>query len=121
MANNIYLRITSDKGAYFRGNCKESQHEDWIEVISWSTSFQQKESGSSQADKGKPVSSCSPLSFEKYYDKSSDEFIKACWTGMKLKECLFEVYRPIGDANQAKIAALGKWYLNIKLEESLCF
>jgi type VI secretion system secreted protein Hcp len=119
MASNIYLKITTKEGKTYDGNCKAKGHEKKIEILSWGTSVQQEQIGSKQKEKdGKPRSSPSPMTFDKFYDLASDDLMKACWTGQELKTCEFEVFRSVYKKEIKNVAPKDSWFLKIILKNA---
>lgn len=124
MATNIYLKIGPTKkslGEIFTGNSQDVKHMGQIEIASWSHSFEQPISAATKSSELGPQARCNhnPIGFEKYYDNSTDDLMKACWTGQCL-DALFTMYRPLGkEGGGGELTEKTNRYLAIALET--CF
>lgn len=113
MTTSCYMTIKDKKGQIYKGNSQAKDHEDTIEMFDWSFSVNQTQAANMQSDqkKGKPTSSPSHFKFSKFYDRSSDDLLSACWQGLKLIECKIEVYRSTYEMTETNVALKDKWYL----------
>ncbi len=106
MASNMYIKFDDVKG-----ECTDEKHKDWIEVLSWSHSFSQPAT-SVRGSSGSTIEKCnhSDLSISKYLDSSTDDILKACWSGKQFEKCTMECFRADGDNVPIK-------YLSVDLED----
>ncbi len=108
MATNIYLKL--DK---IKGECTAEGHKDEIEILSWSHGFSQPTS-SVRASSGATVEKAnhSDLSVTKYLDSSTDDFLKACWTGKQIDTGKIVCLRSDGSEDNKHVE-----YLVIEMED----
>ena len=97
MAGNFFLKLTGD--ADIVGESTDSNHVNEIQVLSWSHSFNQPTKPTRSSAGGGTVEQAnhSDFSITKYFDASSDDLLKACWSGKQLKTGIFKAYRADGD------------------------
>lgn len=117
---NAYLKMTPEGKSAIQGSCRTPGHSGKIEVLKWDDlSFQQKMQSGLQAPASVRKAQSTPtkpddFTFQKYYDRSSDDLIKACWEHTKLS-CEFELYRASG---QLELAAAGQFFVLLKFENA---
>ena len=106
MASNMFLKLDGIKG-----ESSDSNHKDWIEILSWSHSFSQPTSPVRDSS-GATVERCnhSPLSVSKYIDVATVDILGKCWAGKVLKKATIECFRADGDNKPIK-------YLDIDMEK----
>jgi type VI secretion system secreted protein Hcp len=109
MATNFYLQLQSPNIA---GESTDSQHTQWIEVLSWSHSFNQPAKPTRSGTGGGTVEKAnhSDFSITKYVDSATDDLLKACWSGNQIGTGTFEAYRADGN-NQPVL------YLEVVMED----
>lgn len=111
MATNMYLNFgdpVKDKG-----ECTDTNHGKWIEIMSWNHSFNQPTSPIRSSAGGGTVERAnhSDLSFSKYIDAATDDILKMLWTGQHIPTATIECYRSDGATGDAVK------YLIINLEQ----
>lgn len=108
MATNIYIKLDA-----IIGECTAEGHKDEIEILSWSHGFSQPTS-SVRASSGSTVEKAnhSDLSLTKYLDSSTDDLLKACWTGKQVKTGKIVCLRSDGSSDNKYVE-----YLTIEMEE----
>lgn len=106
MATNMFIKFDSVKG-----ECEDDKHKDWIELLSWSHGFSQPASPV-RSSTGSTIERAnhSDLSITKYIDSSTDDLLKACWTGKQFEKADIECFRADGDNAPIK-------YLEVNLED----
>ncbi|MCP4701664.1 MAG: type VI secretion system tube protein Hcp [Gammaproteobacteria bacterium] len=116
MASNVYLILTDEKGKTLDGNSKAKGFVKAIEVVSWSHGFSQPTSAATKSSDQQAVSRANhaDLSFTKFFDNSSDNILKACWTGQQIKTAVFQMFRASGSTDTGKSATE---YLKIEMED----
>lgn len=107
MAGNMFIKIGD-----IAGESTDSTHTDEIQVLSWSHSFNQPTSPTRSSAGGGTVEQAnhSDFCFTKYTDSSTDDLLKACWTGKHIDTAMFSAYRSNGDNTAVK-------YLEINFEK----
>jgi len=93
MATNFFLQL-----AGITGESTDSAHTGQIQVLSWSHSFNQPTSPTRSSAGGGTVEQANhaDFSFTKYIDSSTDDILKACWTGLQIATGVFTAYRSDG-------------------------
>ncbi|OQW96023.1 MAG: hypothetical protein BWK79_00325 [Beggiatoa sp. IS2] len=116
MSTNVYLEITSEEGKKLEGNSTAKGHEKKMEVASWSHGFHQPTTAATKSVDQQATSRAnhSDLSFTKFLDNSSDDILKACWTGAQMKTAIFQMFRSSGSAD---VGSASTKYLEITLED----
>jgi len=116
MATNVYMKITDENGATLDGNSSAKGHEKWIEVLAWSHGFSQPTTAATKTSDQQATSRANHMdfSFTKFYDNSSDDITKACWTGQQLKEIVVSCFRASGAAD---VGGGSTNYLTITMED----
>jgi type VI secretion system secreted protein Hcp len=106
MATNMFIKFDSVKG-----ECEDANHKDWIELLSWNHGFSQPASPV-RSSTGSTIERAnhSNLSITKYIDSSTDDLLKACWTGKQFEKADIECFRADGDNAPIK-------YLEINMED----
>ena len=99
MATNMYLNFENPALA---GESTDSGHADWIEILSWSHSFNQPTSPVRSSAGGGTVERAnhSDLTFTKYIDSSTDDLLKQCWTGKHVGKATIQCYRSDGPTGE---------------------
>jgi type VI secretion system secreted protein Hcp len=108
MATNIYLQLKDIKG-----ESTDTNHKEWLEVLSFSHSFTQPTSPSRSTAGGGTVERATHADFtiSKYLDASTDDLIKACWAGKTIATAQLQAYRSDGEGNKAAL------YLQVDFEQ----
>src|SRR5580658_1965466 len=93
MATNFFLQL-----AGITGESADSAHTGQIQVLSWSHSFNQPTSPTRSSAGGGTVEQANHADFSitKYIDASTDDILKACWTGLQIATATFTAYRSDG-------------------------
>jgi type VI secretion system secreted protein Hcp len=96
MAANFFLQL-----AGVTGESSDSAHAGQIQVLSWSHSFNQPTSPTRSSAGSGTVEQANhaDFSFTKYIDASTDDLLKACWTGLQIATGVFTGYRSDGSGN----------------------
>jgi len=96
MAANFFLQL-----AGVTGEASDSAHTGQIQVLSWSHSFNQPTSPTRASAGSGTVEQAnhSDFSITKYIDSSTDDLLKACWTGLQIATGVFTAYRSDGSGN----------------------
>jgi type VI secretion system secreted protein Hcp len=107
MAQNIFLQLDGIKG-----ESTDTNHKDWMELLSWSHSFTQPTSPVRSSSGGGTVEKAthSDFSLSKYMCCASDDIIKQCWTGKTIPKGQLQVYRSDGETGNAAL------YLQVDFE-----
>ncbi|MBY0432212.1 MAG: type VI secretion system tube protein Hcp [Rhodospirillales bacterium] len=107
MAINSFLKLGDIKG-----ESTDSTHADQIQVLSWTHSFNQPTSPTRSSAGGGTVEQANhaDFSFVKYMDASTDDILKACWSGKHITQAVFTAYRADGDNKAVK-------YLEITMDQ----
>jgi type VI secretion system secreted protein Hcp len=116
MATNVYMKITDENGKTLDGNSTAKGHEKQIEVVSWSHGFSQPTTAATKSADQQAVSRANhmDLNFTKFFDNSSDDITKACWTGAQMKEIILTCHRASGAAD---VGSAATDYLIITMED----
>jgi type VI secretion system secreted protein Hcp len=111
MATNFYLQL-QNSGTAITGESTDSNHNNWIEVLSWSHSFNQPAKPTRSGTGGGTVEKAnhSDFSITKYIDSATDDLLKACWSGQQFSTGTFEAYR--SDGNNQPVQ-----YLQVVMED----
>jgi type VI secretion system secreted protein Hcp len=91
MATNIFLQLDGIKGG-----STDEKHKDWIEIFSWSHSFDQPSMPISRSGgQAATTAMCnhSPISITKILDESTYAILKTVWTGDVLPNAKIECFR----------------------------
>ena len=112
MATNIYLKITEPN---IEGESKDSEHDKWIEVLSFSHGVSQPTSATASTGGGRTTERCNhqDLTVTKYMDASTPILNKTCCQGSHIKEIELKCYRASADGNKPVE------YMTYKLENSI--
>lgn len=107
MAQNLYLQLDGIKG-----ESTDSNHKDWMEILSFSHSFAQPTSPTRSTAGGGTVERAthSDFSVAKYLDSASDDIIKQCWAGKTIAKGQLQAYRSDGETTKAAL------YLQVEFE-----
>jgi len=94
MAINMFLQLDGIKG-----ESTDEKHKEWIEILSWNTSWEQP-IAQAKAATGPSVEKCKhePIVVAKIMDKASPLILKHIWGGKIIKEGKIECYRADNDA-----------------------
>ncbi len=111
MATNMYIKFVTEGGDEVVGEATDVNHEEWIEVLSWSHGFSQPASPI-RSSSGSTVERAnhSDFSFTKYLDSATDDLLKACWSGDQFKTVDLECFRSDGNNEPIK-------YLEVNMED----
>ena len=95
MASDSYLQIDSVKG-----ECLDSAHKDWIEILSYAHTISQPASATANSAGGGTSGRCKHEDFviTKYVDLASPKLYELCCSGKHLKKVTIELMRASGDA-----------------------
>lgn len=105
MAVDMFLKIENIKG-----ESKDSNHSEWIEIQSYSWGLSQTGSFSTGAGGGAGKVSMQDFSFTKRLDKSTPKLMEYCATGNHIKDAVLHVARTKNDQQT---------YLEYKLSDVL--
>ena len=107
MAFDAFLRVDDAPG-----ESTDSNHKDWIEILSYHHGVQQPVSYSASTAGGASAERANFTSFTitKQVDKASPKLFEACFTGRHIKEVIIEVCRAGGDKQK---------FMEIKMEQVL--
>lgn len=96
MATDMFLQLEGVKG-----ESEDSEHADWIEILSWSHSFSQPTSAV-RSSSGATVEKAdhSDLSITKYIDNATDEILTYCWNGNMIPTAKVECFRADAESNK---------------------
>ena len=96
MATNFFLKLDG-----ITGESTDSAHAGQIQVLSWSHSFNQPTSPTRSSAGSGTVEQANHADFSitKYIDSSTDDILKACWTGKQIATGVFTGYRADGTGN----------------------
>jgi len=95
------------------GGATDEQHKDWIEIFSWSHSFDQPTMPISRSGgTGQATAMCnhSPISITKILDESTYAILSRTWSGKVLPKAKIECFRAAGEEKPVK-------YLEISMED----
>ena len=106
MATDSYLKIDG-----VPGESTDSQHQDWIELLSFSHHFAQPVSATESSAGGGTVGrvNMGPFSVTKYLDKASPKLSEYCCSGKHMPNMTIEMMRASGDSRVK--------YMEIKLDD----
>jgi type VI secretion system secreted protein Hcp len=106
MASNMYIKFDD-----VVGESTDTNHADWIEILSWSHGFSQPASPL-RASSGSTIEMAnhSNLNFTKALDSSTDDLIGACWRGLQYEKATVECFKSDGGNEPIK-------YLEIDMED----
>ncbi|RLC16079.1 MAG: Hcp1 family type VI secretion system effector [Deltaproteobacteria bacterium] len=108
MATNLFLQLDS-----ITGGATDENHQDWIEIFSWSHSFDQptapvsKSGGQAAATE---MCNHAPISVTKYLDEATYAILSKTWSGKVLPKGKIECFRAGGEDNPIK-------YLEVEMED----
>jgi len=103
---DIYMKVDG-----LPGECTDSEHKDWIELLSFNHSISQPASATADSAGGGTTARCEhqDYSVTKYLDKASPKLYELCSTGKHIKDITIEMMRASGDKRVK--------YMEVKLEE----
>ncbi|MBW1765682.1 MAG: type VI secretion system tube protein Hcp [Deltaproteobacteria bacterium] len=107
MASDMFLLLDG-----IQGECEDSKHKNWIEILSWSHSFSQPTTPV-RSSSGATVEKCnhSDISITKYVDNSTDALLSNIWNGNQIKTGKIQCLRADAETNSPVE------YLTIELEK----
>ena len=108
MATNMFLQLDG-----ITGGATDEQHKDWIEIFSWSHSFDQPTMPISRSGgTGQATAMCnhSPISITKILDESTYAILSRTWSGKVLPKAKIECFRAAGEEKPVK-------YLEVSMED----
>ena len=116
MATNIYMEITDEGGKKLEGSSTAKGQEKKIEVMSWSHGFSQPTTAATKSADQQATSRANHMdfNFSKFFDTSSDDFCKACWTGAQMKTVIMSCFRASGAAD---VGGGSTEYLKVTMED----
>ena len=96
MATDMFLKLDG-----IDGESEDSNHKNWIEILSWSHSFSQPTSAV-RGSSGSTVEKAdhSDISITKYVDVATDAILSKCWNGDQIKTGKIECFRADAESNQ---------------------
>lgn len=106
MASNMYIKFDD-----VVGEATDTNHTDWIEILSWNHGFSQPASplrGSSGSTV--EMANHSDFNFTKAIDSATDDLIGACWKGLQYEKVTVECFKSDGGNEPIK-------YLEIDMED----
>ena len=92
MAVDMFLKIEG-----VTGECKDSKHQDWIDILAWSWGMTQSGSMHIGGGGGSGKVNMQDLSLTKYVDKSSSDCFLNCCSGKHFPKVTLEVNKAGGD------------------------
>ncbi len=97
MAFDAFLKIST-----IPGECTDDQHQEWIEILSFSHGVAQAGSGSVSSGGGRSAERCDHQDFSvvKTLDKASPALALSCCDGTHIPEVKLELCRSGGDKNK---------------------
>lgn len=109
MAGNMFIKFETPA---ITGESSATGHENDVQVLSWSHSFNQPTSPvRSTAGSGTvEQANHSDFSFTKYADSATDDLLQRCWSGKTIGKATFCSYRADGNNQPVK-------YLEVIMEE----
>jgi type VI secretion system secreted protein Hcp len=117
MPTTCFLKLELENGEV-KGSCTIAGHEDQIQLLGWSQSFNQPATGASESAFGGMATSCAvhqPLVISKYLDKSSGAILKACWRADYIKKMTIMSYQASGADSVDK----SNQYLKVEAENGI--
>jgi type VI secretion system secreted protein Hcp len=103
---DIFMKIDG-----LTGECTDSEHKDWIEVLSYNHGITQPASATAVSAGGGTTARCEHQDFSitKFVDKSSPKLYEFCSSGKHVKDVTIELLRASGDKRVK--------YMEIKLQQ----
>lgn len=106
MATNMFIKF-----ADVEGESTDVNHDKWIEILSFSHSFNQpaspiRDSAGSTIERANH----NDLNIKKYIDDATDDLLKACWSGKQFETVDIECFKSDGQNQPIK-------YLEINMED----
>src|SRR5215831_587263 len=91
---DLYMQIDG-----LKGESTDSEHKDWIELLSFNHAITQPASATASSVGGGTTARCqhSDFSITKYVDLSSPNLYQVCCSGKHLKNVTIEMLRASGD------------------------
>ena len=109
MATNMYLKFDTPN---IPASATDAEHAGEIEVLSWSHGFVQPTSPTRSATgAGVEQANHQNFVFTKYLDASTNELLKACWSGRQIGKATLTCYRSDGAADNKPVE-----YLQVVME-----
>lgn len=95
-----------------KGESTDTNHKDWMEILSFSHGFTQPSSPVRSTSGGGTVERATHSDFtvSKYLDAATDDIIKQCWTGKMVSKGQVQAYRADGATDKAAL------YLQVDFE-----
>jgi len=81
------------------GECKQSKHKDWIDVLNYSYALEQSTAVQSGGGSGVGKAKFAPLTFTHFVDKASPNLLKYCAAGKHIPKVIL-VASKAGDGSQ---------------------
>jgi len=106
MASNMFIKLDE-----VTGESTDTNHTDWIEILSWSHGFSQPTTPV-RASQGSTIEQAnhSDFTFTKYLDSATDDLLGACWRGKQYEKVNVECFKADGENEPIK-------YLEINMED----
>ncbi|MBP0484995.1 Hcp family type VI secretion system effector [Sagittula salina] len=82
MAIDCFLKL----GNGIKGECQDTEHKDWIDILSWSWAMTQSGTTHMGGGGGGGKVDVADIAFTKYVDASSHDLIKRCCSGEHIDE-----------------------------------
>ena len=103
---DLYMQIDG-----LKGECTDSDHKDWIELLSYNHSISQPASATATSAGGGTTARCqhSDFSITKYIDLASPKLYEMCSSGKHIKSVNIEMMRASGDKRVK--------YMEVKMEQ----
>jgi type VI secretion system secreted protein Hcp len=103
---DLYMQIDG-----LKGECTDSDHKDWIELLSYNHSISQPASATATSAGGGTTARCqhSDFSITKYIDLASQKLYEMCSSGKHIKSVNIEMMRASGDKRVK--------YMEVKMEQ----
>ena len=103
---DMFMQVDS-----LKGESTDSEHKDWIELLSYNHSISQPASATGSSAGGGTVGRCqhSDFSITKFVDLASPKLYELCSSGKHLKDVTINLMRASGDARVK--------YMEIKMEQ----
>ena len=93
MSTNMFLKIGDIKG-----ESADEKHADWIEILSWGSSWEQPVTAL-KASTGASLEKCKhePITIAKTMDIATPGILKAMWLGAVIPQATIECFRAAGE------------------------
>lgn len=106
MSSNMYMKFDE-----VTGEATDTNHNKWIEILSWNHGFSQPASPV-RSSQGSTVERAThqDFNFTKFLDSATDDLIGACWKGQQYQKVTLECFKSDGANEPIK-------YLEVDMED----